>query len=106
MEPRIPSHSPAPDRPDAVIFGRSLFGGPGGGLSDDDMESAVEIAEHHLQCGPHELAWVRDQARYMFATRCTDDCEFFPLGHEMAGKPRYRWVFVAEDVRIGWLIDA
>lgn len=89
-----------------MIFERTIIGDHGGDLSDDAKESAVEIAEYHLQCGPHELAWVRDQVRYMFATRCPDDCEFFPNGHELAGKPRYRWVFVAEDVRIGWLIDA
>lgn len=98
----IRSRSRESDRPDAVTFPR-----PGTGeMADEAREEAVEIAEHHLQCGPFELAWVRDQVRYMFATRDPEDCEFHPSGHERAGTPRYRWVDVGGGVKLGWLIDA
>lgn len=97
---RSPSH--APDRPDAVTFPRVRTGS----LTDLDREAATELAEEHLQCGPHELAWVHDQqGRYFFATRRAEDHEFYETGHELAGEPRYRWVDVGEGVSVGWLID-
>ena len=101
MEQPTHSHSPGSNRPDAVIFPRPSSGD----LSGDAKESAVEVAEQHLQCGPHELAWVRDQVRYLFATRDPGDSENFPADHEMSGKPRYYWVELDDGVKIGWRID-
>lgn len=106
MAPRIPSPSPASDRPDAVIYPRPTGARGVNEISDGTKEVAVEMAEHYLQCGPHELAWVRDQLRYLFATRNPEDSEFFPDGHERARQPRYRWRVVGVGVRIGWMVDA
>lgn len=88
-----------------MIFPRPRTGTPDEKLTCDQKESAAELGERYLECGPHELAWVRDQVRYLFATRCGDGCdsEYYATDHELAGKPRYRWVDAGEGVRLGWL---
>lgn len=100
----IRSALPASDRPDAVTFPR---GNLPPSLNGDQRELMVELAEHHLQCGPHELAWVRDQlgssGNYFFATRCPEDSEFYPTGHARSGEPRYRWTYAGVGVKLGWL---
>lgn len=104
MERPILSPSHAPDRPDAVKWPHPAHGEgvvTAADIPGDAKEQAVELAERHLQCGPHELAWVRDQSGlYYYATRNNgDDPEF-----NEDKSPRYRWVDVGEGVQIGWLI--
>lgn len=69
----------------------------------EEKEGAVETAERLLGIDPTscELAWVRDQRTYYFATRCPEDCEFEPE----VGTPRYRWETVAEGEEIGWRVS-
>lgn len=71
------------------------------------MESAVEAAERLLRIDPasRELAWVRNQAGYYFATRDIADTEFFPDGHARERQPRYRWERVADGEEVGWLAE-
>jgi hypothetical protein len=95
MDQPIPSHSPAPD---ACRF-RKDSNPP----NDEAKESAVEIAERLLQIdlASHDLAWVRDQMTYFFATRSPEDTEFQPE----TKAPRYRWEHVSEGEEVGWLAN-
>jgi hypothetical protein len=87
--------------PDAVIWKKT----PLGKLTNLGRETAVDTAERLLQINPLslELAHVRDQVSYYFATRDPTDTEFH-CGQRM-GSPRYRWVDQGDGSKLGWLIN-
>ena len=99
-------------RPDAARWPKTgsdaLIANPFKQLSDSAKEDAVEIAEMLLEIATDspELAWVRDQVTYFFATRDPNDTEFHPVGHPREGQPRYGWVDRPDGAKVGWLIDA
>jgi len=99
--------------PDAVIWkknplGKILTMRDQSDRGNRTRETAADTAERLLQIEPdsRELAWVRDQAGYYFATRDPEDSEFYPNRHERAGQPRYRWVDQGDGVRLGWLLTS
>lgn len=76
-------------RPDAILVPKSREHGSDASAR---MESILDVAEPLLECGPHELAWCRDQTTYFFCTRSPEDSELYPTWHPESGKPRYDWV--------------
>jgi hypothetical protein len=89
--------------PDAVIWKKT----PIGKLTDQGRETAVETAERLLQIDPLslELAWVRDQVSYYFATRDPTDTEFYAEGHHRSHQPRYVWADQGDGSKLGWRVS-
>lgn len=93
-------------RPDAVKIPDGHADHLGG---DDRKRLLVELAEEALGIDPEsdELAHVREQHGFHFASRDPDDTMLHPNGHVRAGQSRYRWTVGPDGIATGVLdVDA
>jgi hypothetical protein len=72
--------------------------------------AAADLAEELLQVDrpAGERAYVRTRSKdgFHFASRSPYDLLAFPTGHDLEGKPRYRWERHENGIEFGYLVEA
>jgi hypothetical protein len=101
-----------PPRPDAVKlpstmrFPKTFTGVP---RLKDRVNAVADVAEPLLECdrSKGERAYIRKLANDgpLFITRDPTDLLFFPIGHPLQGRERYRWEDQGEGISFGYLVE-